>query len=996
MNAEATFSRNRKVSQPHPARLPVSFVRRNASTVCMNRAICSCLHKRAWLRRALLVALLFATVPAQAATNVWSGGGSDNTWTNTGNWYGAYSPGNTNQFTNVTTTINFSISTSTAGILLSDTASNVTLTNTANTMTLTGGYGLNVQTGTLNVNAGTVTLGTAQTWTVASGAAINIGANVNKAAFLLTISNDAPATISGIISGTGGLTKSGADALTLGGINTYSGNTTVRGGTLSVSGSINGGGTVTITNGAILDVERANVTSGKNWNISGTVSSGSGFYQTLGNLTLNSGTLTGVGSDNAQFGFYTINAGNSVTATGNSQIIAPGHFTFQGAGSVTFNVVNAIDILTISSPITNAASTAGLDKTGSGLLTLAGTNTYLGPTTITAGTLTLGLSGSLPAVSSLSIAAGATFDVSGLGASATYTLGSGVTLTASGTGTAVGTSAATIKGGVTGRISLGARPITLTYDGAHPALYLSQGTLALNGNAFTVNTATPLAAGTYAIVQQASGNISSNGTLTISGTAIGPGTLASIQVSGGNVNLLIVIRPPYLTISSVNGGANPIAGIGFNAVVRVLFGNAVPTNVVANTTVTLTRTTGTGTLGGNLSGPILAGTGSVTITGVTYTKAESGVVLTATPTTGDIMPAGNSAAFTVNPGAATTLTQTSGNNQTGNRWATLASPFVVTVADAYANPVSGTSVIFAIGTVPSGATLQSLSLTNTTTAVNGQTSTILTLGNMAGTYRVTAASGTLSGSPVTFTATANPGNYAVVPTVTYEYQICFKCHSGYAWLPGSPPNGLSPNGSVLKPVETDQAQEFSPNNRSGHPIVSGLNNYTNSLAPRALLASAMKPPWNVNLGTQTMLCSDCHDATTTNYVAGAAQGPHGSANQFILRGPNAANWPNVPNSSIGSSWCMNCHNNNAGEPHGGDHSGTQCYVCHIVIPHGGTVSRLIATSGGNLPARYAWNNNPATVGITLFTKTTAGGYSENGNCRTSCGHHASGSGNESW
>ncbi|MEI6393156.1 MAG: hypothetical protein WCT12_18885, partial [Verrucomicrobiota bacterium] len=176
---------------------------------------------------ATLLALFFATVSAQAATNVWSGAGSDNTWTNTGNWFGAYASGNINQFTNVTTTINFSRSTSTAGILLSGTAPNVTVTNSANTMTLTGGYGLNLQTGTLTLNLRTNTLGAAQTWTVASGAALTIRSNVNKASFLLTISNDGAAAINGIISGSSGLTKSGAGILTLGGLNSYSGNTLV-------------------------------------------------------------------------------------------------------------------------------------------------------------------------------------------------------------------------------------------------------------------------------------------------------------------------------------------------------------------------------------------------------------------------------------------------------------------------------------------------------------------------------------------------------------------------------------------------------------------------------------------------------------------------------------------------------------------------------------------------------------------------------------------------
>lgn len=262
----------------------------------------------------------------------------------------------------------------------------------------------------------------------------------------------------------------------------------------------------------------------------------------------------------------------------------------------------------------------------------------------------------------------------------------------------------------------------------------------------------------------------------------------------------------------------------------------------------------------------------------------------------------------------------------------------------------------------------------------------------------------VSGVAVNFNGLTNfqavaTNRYTFIPATTgatYEYQICFKCHSAYAWGTGTPPNGPSPNGTALTPVETDNALEFSPLNKSGHPVVTGLDNYTNSTAvggKKGLLAAAMKAPWNVNVGQQTMSCTDCHN---TDAATPAAQGPHGSAAQFILRGPNANNWPNVANSSIGSSWCMNCHNNNTGTPHGGDHSGSQCYVCHIVIPHGGKLSRLIATSGGAMPARYAWNNSTATVGMTSFTKAAAGSYSENGNCRTSCGHHSAGPINETW
>ena len=67
-----------------------------------------------------------------------------------------------------------------------------------------------------------------------------------------------------------------------------------------------------------------------------------------------------------------------------------------------------------------------------------------------------------------------------------------------------------------------------------------------------------------------------------------------------------------------------------------------------------------------------------------------------------------------------------------------------------------------------------------------------------------------------------------------------------------------------------------------------------------------------NLGTQTMMCSDCHN---TDAATPAAQGPHGSAAQFMLRGANAANWPNVTLPNRATSWCWNCHGTTTNSTH---------------------------------------------------------------------------------
>ncbi|MEK9139222.1 MAG: putative Ig domain-containing protein, partial [Bacteroidota bacterium] len=104
-------------------------------------------------------------------------------------------------------------------------------------------------------------------------------------------------------------------------------------------------------------------------------------------------------------------------------------------------------------------------------------------------------------------------------------------------------------------------------------------------------------------------------------------------------------------------------------------------------------------------------------------------------------------------GVATDIALTAGNNASGPI-SSAVSPSVVTVTDALGNPVPGVSVTFAIASVPAGAAGQSLSVTNALTGANGQASTVLTLGNKAGTYSVTATSTGLAGSPVTFSATA--------------------------------------------------------------------------------------------------------------------------------------------------------------------------------------------------------------------------------------------------
>ena len=96
-----------------------------------------------------------------------------------------------------------------------------------------------------------------------------------------------------------------------------------------------------------------------------------------------------------------------------------------GQASRGFNLQGASTAAnTISGAITNGtAGVTSITKNDVGNWTLSGTNLYAGPTIINGGTLFLSGNGSISNTPLISIAAGSTFDVSGL--SSTFTLGSG-------------------------------------------------------------------------------------------------------------------------------------------------------------------------------------------------------------------------------------------------------------------------------------------------------------------------------------------------------------------------------------------------------------------------------------------------------------------------------------------------------------------------------------------------------------------------------------------
>ncbi len=202
-------------------------------------------------------------------------------------------------------------------------------------------------------------------------------------------------TFDNAIGGSGNVVKSGADTLTLSGSNSYTGGTTISGGTL-VASNVEALGTGDVTNNATLELN----TGGDFINNIG----GTGRVEKSGDDTL---TLSG---SNTYTGGTLINGGTLVAS--NVEAL--------GTGDVTDNATLELNT---GGTFDNAISGSGqVVKSGDETLTLSGTNSYTGGTTISGGTLVatnveaLG-SGDVTDDATLELNTGGTFDnaISGSG-----------------------------------------------------------------------------------------------------------------------------------------------------------------------------------------------------------------------------------------------------------------------------------------------------------------------------------------------------------------------------------------------------------------------------------------------------------------------------------------------------------------------------------------------------------------------------------------------------
>ncbi len=272
------------------------------------------------------------------------------------------------------------------------------------------------------------------------------------------------ATLSGMISGTYGLTKTASGTLSLGGMNSFSGPLTVSAGAVSivdVDGLGASGNTVSIASGAAVNIivnVGSNIAYPHVWSGAGALNfAGNDGVTTnyiAGDGTAFTGTVTTSGAKTwlnaVDFSGAALVANATHTVIGNGTIVRVG--SLAGTGTVrSGGIVDGVATLEIGSRNSNtvfagllrdqtAVNVLNVLKTGTGTLTLTGANDYTGTTTVNAGTLRAGSTSAFGSNSIMNVASGATLDLGGYSNSIGALAGAGAVTNA-------GASAATLTSG---------------------------------------------------------------------------------------------------------------------------------------------------------------------------------------------------------------------------------------------------------------------------------------------------------------------------------------------------------------------------------------------------------------------------------------------------------------------------------------------------------------------------------------------------------------------
>ena len=267
---------------------------------------------------------------------------------------------------------------------------------------IAGGGALTNSHWTTATYSGLLTLGAASTVKASSGDIIlsNTG-TITGSGFTLTLDGSATGSsmASALATGTGGLRKFGTGTWTVSGASSYTGATTISGGTLKLGAAGDGtnsplgtvGGITSVASGAALDLNGVTLGTAESLTIRGTgVSSGGALTNSSGTDVTYSGLLTLGAPSTVKASSGNISLSNTGTITGSG-------FTLTLDGSATgSSMASAL-----------ATGTGGLTKFGTGTWTVSGASSYSGVTTVSSGTLDVsGAAGALTATSAVEIYGG--------------------------------------------------------------------------------------------------------------------------------------------------------------------------------------------------------------------------------------------------------------------------------------------------------------------------------------------------------------------------------------------------------------------------------------------------------------------------------------------------------------------------------------------------------------------------------------------------------------
>ena len=481
-------------------------------------------------------------------------------------------------------------------------------------------------TGTTNLDGGTLAI--ASEANIGTGPLVFAGGTLNTTgattlanAITLnaeggTFQTDADTTVSGGITGTGALTKTGASMLTLTGLNSYTGGTTVSAGALK--GDAGAGLQGDIVNNAEVDLTGSFETYAGNL-------SGTGAVKVVDNATIGfsgANTYTGpttidVGSNLYSFSDTALSAASAFTVNGSLVIQTAANTigSLSGTGEVTGTTGSVLNIGADNTSTTFAGDFDPLDvnKIGTGTLTLTSTSglSTVGALGVNGGTLEV--DGILAATTGTSVASGATLSIGATGNLTSEVVGTGGSITRvngtitgnvanagalSGTGTVAGTltNSGTLAPGnggagilningsfvqtAGGTLAISLSPSAVSGTGYSQILVTgAPGTASLDGVlAVTRSTGLYLAGSTYDVINASGGII--GGFASVTGNVISPFiTLTPVGVvtlaGADQVYRLQVSRTNYAVGIGASATPNQVAvANGFQGLVAGATGGA--------------------------------------------------------------------------------------------------------------------------------------------------------------------------------------------------------------------------------------------------------------------------------------------------------------------------------------------------------------------------------------------------------------------------------------